>query len=55
MQGMPERCTPIRTAAMTVLAALLLPGAAFAQPSLIRNGSFEEGPGTRSFLKLTGG
>lgn len=58
MQRTPEWYTPIRTAAMTLLALLLLPGAApLAQQSasLIRNGSFEEGPGTRSFLNLTGG
>ena len=57
MQRMLERFTPIRTAAMTMLAALLLPGAtllAQQSASLVRNGSFEEGPRTRSFLHPSG-
>jgi len=56
----PGHNFPIHQLGGSVAAAalLLLPAtAAFAQrpSSLIRNGSFEEGPGTRAFLNLAGG
>jgi choice-of-anchor C domain-containing protein len=58
---MPRRTFPFYSLGGGTVAAaalLLLPAtAALAQrpASLIRNGSFEEGPGTRLFLNLTGG
>jgi choice-of-anchor C domain-containing protein len=61
MQRILDRSIPIPTATVTLSATLLFfpapAPAPLAQPtaSLIRNGSFEEGPGTRAFLNLVGG
>lgn len=59
MQRICDRYMPVGGAIRALSAALLLllPAIAITQTpaSLIRNGSFEEGPGTRVFLNLVGG